>query len=89
MLEDIRKNIEKLVALYEAEKRKADALSEKLAQSEQTIKDCRERITELDHQIDNLTLQNAFSASGDNEAAKKRIDKLVREIDKCIKCLED
>ena len=39
--------------------------------------------------MDNLKLTEAFtSPSGGNAVAKERIDKLIREIDKCIALLE-
>lgn len=88
MLEEIRTNFQKLVALYETEKQRADALSEQYAQAQDKIIEYKKQITELNQQIDNLKLQSAFGASGDNVAAKESITRLIREIDKCIKLLE-
>ena len=88
MLEEIKKDIARLIALYEAERQRADSLSQQLAQSESAIASCKEQITGLEHQIDNMKLSNAFTASGDNREAKERLDKLIREIDKCIAMLE-
>ena len=64
------------------------ALAGQLAQSEETVRSYQAQITELNGQIDNLKLSFAFSGAGDTVLAKERIDKLVREIDKCIKLLE-
>jgi ferritin-like metal-binding protein YciE len=88
MLEDIKTNVERLISLYEKEKQRADALAGQLAQSEETVRSYQAQITELNGQIDNLKLSFAFSGAGDTVLAKERIDKLVREIDKCIKLLE-
>ena len=88
MLETLKQDITKLISLYEQEKQRADQLAASLAQSKETIKVYKEQITELNGQIDNLILANAFSGSGDHALAKERIDKLIREIDKCIKLLE-
>lgn len=88
MLEEIRNNFQKLVSMYETEKQRADALAEKLVHCEEKSKLYKEQITELNQQIDNLKLRSAFTAGGDNSVAKASIDKLVREIDKCIKALE-
>lgn len=88
MLEDIKSNIEKLISLYETEKQRADALAEKLAQSEEKSKSYQEQITDLNQQIDTLKLASAFTSGGDNRVAKERVEKLIREIDKCIKLLE-
>lgn len=88
MLEDIKSNITKLISLYESEKQRADALEQQLAQSMEQSKAYTEQITELNQQIDSLKLASAFTASGDNRAAKDQVSKLIREIDKCIKLLE-
>lgn len=88
MLEDIKNNITRLIALYEGEKQKAEELSARLSHTEEALKSCREQITDLNQQIDNLKLASAFTGGSDNSAAKERIDKLIREIEKCIKLLE-
>ena len=88
MLEDIKIRIERLIALYETEKQRADALAAELKASREEIKSCKEKISDLDAQIDNIRLQYAFSGAGDPVLAKERITKLVREIDRCIKLLE-
>ena len=88
MLEDIKSNIEKLISLYETEKQRADALQAQLEQSREAIAAYKEKVTDLDSQIDNLRLQYAFSGAGDPVLAKERITKLIREIDRCIKLLE-
>lgn len=89
MLEDIKSNIGKLISLYETEKQRADALAEKLALCEEQSKSYREQITDLNRQIDTLKLAGAFTSGGDNREAKERVAKLIREIDKCIKLLEN
>ena len=89
MLEDIKSNIAKLVAQYEAEKQRADALAGRLAASEEKCLRYKEQITDLNQQIDNLELMRAFQAAGDPADAKDRIIKLIREIDRCIKLLEN
>ncbi len=88
MLEDIKSNIEKLISLYETEKQRADGLQVELEQSRADIASYKEKVRELDGEIDNLKLQYAFSGAGDPALAKERITKLVREIDRCIKLLE-
>ena len=88
MLEDIKSNIARLVALYEAERQRADGLAQRLASSEEKCRQYKEQITDLNQQIDNLELMRAFQAAGDPAESRERITKLIREIDKCIKLLE-
>ena len=88
MLEDIKVRIEKLVSLYETEKQRADAMAAELEARKADIAAYKDKVADLDAQIDNLKLQFAFSGAGDTALAKERITKLVREIDRCIKLLE-
>ncbi len=89
MLEEIKTNIEKLISLYETEKQRSEGLAAELEQCRAELASCKEKAAELDAQIDNLRLQYAFSGAGDPALAKARITKLVREIDRCIKLLEE
>ena len=89
MLEDVKSNIAKLIALYEAERQRADTLAGKLAESEEKNLKYKEQIADLNQQIDNLDLLRAFQAAGDPAESKARIDRLIHEIDKCIKLLEN
>ena len=88
MLEDIKSNIERLISLYETERQRADALAAEVEAAKAAAAAYKEKVGELDAQIDNLKLQFAFSGSGDPALAKERITKLIREIDRCIKLLE-
>jgi len=88
MLEEIKSSIDRLVALYEGQKQRADELEARLSASQASEKKYREQITELNGQIDNIKLSFAFGSTSDPEGARARITKLIAEIDKCIKLLE-
>lgn len=89
MLEGIRNNIEKLIALYESEKKQNEKLVLELEQKDATIDSCKKQIAELERQVDNLKLTEAFTAlSGTNYDAREKIDKMITEIDRCISLLE-
>ena len=89
MFEDIRKNIEKLIALYEAERREKEHLAEELSESRKAVETSRLKIAELERQVDNLKLTQAFSApEGGSPAAKGKIEQLIRQLDRCIAQLE-
>ncbi len=90
MLEGIKENIEKLIALYEAEREEKNRLQSELVQCRAENESCRKRIEELEHQIDNLHLTEAFLApAGSDSGAKEKIERLIKEIDKCISLLEN
>ena len=88
MLEDIRIQFEKLIALYEAEKVENERLREELQACKETGEACRKQTLELESTIETLKLTEAFTAGGDHEAAKEKLNRLIREIDKCISWLE-
>lgn len=89
MLEDIKKNIDKLIALYEGAVAENESLREALEKSEAANKTAKQRITDLEKQLDNLRLSQAFAATSDEDGqAKAKLDKLIREIDRCIGLLE-
>ena len=89
MLENLRKDIEKLISLYEAEKAERVKLQSLLAESRAENETCRKQIGDLEQQVNNLQLSQAFGAAGDPGAAKEKIERLIKEIDKCISLLEN
>ncbi|MFA6593103.1 MAG: hypothetical protein WCR48_05800 [Bacteroidales bacterium] len=90
MLEDIRNDISKLISLYEKEKSERTRLQIALEKSDADNLTCRKHITELEQQIDNLKLTEAFlTPAGGDSGAKAKIDKLIREIDKCISLISE
>ena len=86
MLENIKNNIERLIAAYESVKYENGTLKDELEQSRTQIEDCRKQ---LERQIDNLKLTSAFLGdSGSNAEAKSKVEKMIKEIDKCISLME-
>ena len=78
MLEDIQKNFERIIALYEGEKEKNSNLLSKLAESENANESYRKQITELERQVENLKLAEAFlMPAGSADEAKGRISSLL------------
>ena len=88
MLDAIKQDINRLIAAYESEKLERMRLQIELEQSRNDNETCRKQIIELERQIDNLKLTEAFKASGSNPEARKKIDSLIKEIDKCISLME-
>ena len=88
MLEDIWTDIRTLISIYEKTKREYEEVSEQLRRSEDAAVRDREQIYELEKQVDSLKLRNAFLATSGDEEAKEKVDRLIREIDKCIAMLE-
>ena len=89
MLETVKQKIRQLIAAYEAEKMERIRLQAALDQVQTQNEAYRKQITELERQIDNLKLSEAFKADGSGSPeAKKKINSLIKEIDRCITLLE-
>ncbi len=89
MLETVKEKIRQLIAAYESERMERMKLQTELEQTRKQNEDYRKQIIELERQIDNLKLTEAFMAGGaDTTAAKKKIDRLMKEIDRCITLME-
>ena len=87
MLEDIRQHIEKLIALYEAEKAENQRLRQELHECKETGASYRKQMMDLESQIETLKLSQAFGGT-DTAEAREKIDRLIKEVDKCISWLE-
>ena len=83
MFDAVRQKIAQLMAAYESEKAECERLRAALEQSTAQNETYQKQIIELERQIDNQKLAGAF-LNGDNVESKKKIDKLIKEIDKCI-----
>ena len=89
MLETGKQKITRLIAAYETEKTERTRLSSELEQSKILNEIYRKRISELERQIDNLKLTEAFMGTGtDNSQAKNKIDSIIKEIDRCIALIQ-
>ena len=89
MLEILKQRIQKLISLYEYEKSERIRLRNELETARMQNDTYKEQIIELEREIDNLKLKGAFMAGGtENAQARKRIDKLMKEIDRCITLME-
>jgi len=89
MLDTVKQKIQQLIAAYEAERMERIRLQSELNQAMDRNETYRKQITELERQIDNLKLAEAFKADGTGSPeAKKKINSLIKEIDRCIALLE-
>lgn len=88
MLDSVKQSIRQLIAAYETEKMERIRLQSELEEAGKQNDTYRKQIIELERQIDNLKLTEAFKASGSSPEARKKIDGLIKEIDRCISLME-
>jgi len=88
MFEELRQSIKELIALYEAVKADNAELRSQISSLKSKTEADKEQIIELNKEIDRLKLKAAFTASSGEvkgtKEAKEKVDRLIREIDKCI-----
>ena len=72
MLETVKEKITRLIAAYETEKMEREKLQAELEQTRTQNETYRKQIIELERQIDNLKLTEAFMAGGADTAAAAR-----------------
>ena len=88
ILASLRNNLKKIIQLYETQKEENKILKQK--NEELKMKVNQLQLTKNDIQTDqnNTLLIKAFAeASGSNHDAKIKVNRMVREIDKCIALL--
>ena len=88
MLDTLKQKITRLIAAYESQKAECDRLGKELEQCKQQNEAYAKQIIELERESDNRKLAGAFMTSGSNVESKKKIDRLIKEIDKCISLME-
>ena len=88
LLVDFKLKLKQIVAKQELLKQEKSQLLEKIGNLEGTIVQLRQENSLIEQKYENLKLAKMLNASEDeNKDAKNRIQKLVREIDKCIALL--
>lgn len=88
LLSDFKLKLKQIIAKHEALKQEKNQLIEKIDYLEGSIIQLRQENSVIEQKYENLKLARMLNASDDeNNDAKNRIQKLVREIDKCIALL--
>ncbi len=77
--------IQRLILLYESEKKEKQALMEEYERKKADIMHAHKNILDLQNKYEHLKMARVLSLSEEEQkASKNRLSKLVREIDKCI-----
>lgn len=88
ILSELRGNFKKIISLYESEKISSKDLRRQNEELNKEIAQLKKENEELKIQYNNIDLANVFvSASGSTHEAKIKVNRIVREIDKCIALL--
>ena len=88
ILGTLRTRMKELMTMYEAEKKEKEVLKQENAEltRHMTVKD--KRIDDLEHKYNNLKIARTLAMDGEEiHDARIKVNRIVREIDKCIALL--
>ena len=90
IVEKLKSHIEHIISKYELALSDNNSLREQLKNATEDLERKNGKIKELEQKVEQMQLAGAFTASvEDVKEAKKRIGKIVKEIEKCISMLND
>ncbi|MDY3913610.1 MAG: hypothetical protein SOZ18_01445 [Phocaeicola sp.] len=89
LLQNFEGKLRHFIYLYEQQKKEIASLQSLLEEKETDIKRLKEELETLESQYTYLKMACALGHKEDVQEAKKRINHLVREVDKCIALLSD
>ena len=78
-------DVERLMALHESAMKEVATLREKSSEQNATIRTLQEQLREAKNETEKASLHAAIAGSVSNKAAARaHINRLLREVDKCI-----
>ena len=88
LLTDFKLKVMQIMAKHDMLKQEKDQLLRRIGNLEETIQQLNQKNLLLEQKYENVKMAKMLIATEeDNKEAKNRIQKLVREIDKCIALL--
>lgn len=87
LIVSLKQKINKLISLYEFKKDEIAKLKNEIIEKNIQLNSCENKINELEQKNNQLKLAKALVNNDETSDAKLRINKMVREIDKCIALL--
>ena len=90
VIQKLKGHIEQIISKYELALSENISLKEELEKCKTDLENKNNRIKELEQKVELMQLGDAFKASSEDvKEAKKKIARIVREIDKFISMLND
>ena len=90
VLATFESKVRQLMVMYESLKKENTTLKQDLSDKNKEILEAKEEIERLNLKYENLKIARVVSIKQDEiSGAKKRLSKLVQEVDKCIALLNE
>jgi len=88
IIADLRNNLKQIINLYQKKKEENKELKEENENLKKTVLSLKKETDNFNVKYDTLQLAKTFTeASGSSHDAKIKVNRIVREIDKCIALL--
>jgi predicted nuclease with TOPRIM domain len=88
IIEELKSRLERLISMLENEKEEKESMKQNNQELQKKVKIHQTRISELELKYANLKIAKSLLAQNeDSHDAKIRVNRIVREIDKCIALL--
>lgn len=86
----LKSRIEELVSRYETLDRENADLKARLSRCERELDKKDTKLKELDRQLDTIRLKEAFLGTSEDRAqARRKVARLIKEIDACVALLNE
>ncbi len=90
IMDGLRNKFKAIISINKTYREKNQILQEELEKLNTKITEQELKINEIDGKYESISLAEAFSASEEDvQEAKLKVNKIVREIDKCIALLNN
>ena len=87
-VDTLKNKVRKVISMYQQQKEKNDHLNKENQELINKLKSSEQKLNELENQYKKLKLAKTMMASShDVHDAKLKVNRMVREIDKCIALL--
>ena len=90
VITDFETRVRQLILRYQDLKKENQELYAMVEKAEQEVKDLQAKLTQKDNDYNALKMAKMMTITdGDLESAKARVQKLIREVNKCITLISD
>lgn len=90
VITDFETRVRQLILRYQDLKKENQELYAMVEKAEQEVKDLQAKLTQKDNDYNALKMAKMMTITdGDLDAAKARVQKMIREVNKCITLVSD
>ncbi len=89
IIRDIENNIQKLIGQRDTAKEELSCLIEEKNRLQLENDENRQRIRQKEEQISMQKMSGVIGSAGDFQSTRKKVMDIIREIDTCLKLLDD